>query len=204
MQGVPLVLLLLLFAFTHTSSADGEILSRRKRHLAFPEGSTLSIALCLQAQMTMRPSEIWTYAMNWGISYDLPNITSTLDYLKPYYMIKRRNRRDLYQKMETIMNSMGYNGKGCIYKALCETGSLFKRKGTVLEEIFKTLFRFPLQKIMDSEPEDHKHYQWAYQVGLREGSDGCWENFNGCSFSILDLALGGFTNYAPPFIKNLS
>lgn len=49
-----------------------------------------------------------TFGLNWGIAYELPNETQTTDAIKKYKipnmaMAKRRNRRDLYQKLEKIM-----------------------------------------------------------------------------------------------------
>lgn len=55
---------------------------------------------------TILPTEVFTEAINWGISYDLPNDTSTIrQYLYPKHVMQRRHRRDLYQKMELIMDS---------------------------------------------------------------------------------------------------
>lgn len=60
----------------------------------------------MTVQTGITPGEIFTEAINWGISYDLPNETKTIkDFIKPTNLMKRRYRRDLYSKMETIMNS---------------------------------------------------------------------------------------------------
>lgn len=55
---------------------------------------------------TTLPEQIFTEAINWGIAYDLPNESSTIrEILHPKHIMRRRNRRDLYQKMEVIMDS---------------------------------------------------------------------------------------------------
>lgn len=65
----------------------------------------LQVALCMTAQTTL-PEQIFTEAINWGIAYELPNESSTLrEFLYPKHIMRRRNRRDLYQKLETIMDS---------------------------------------------------------------------------------------------------
>lgn len=58
-------------------------------------------------QTDVTPGEIYTGAMNWGISYDLPNDTKAFEKIigKPKDLVKRRHRRDLYGKMERIMKS---------------------------------------------------------------------------------------------------
>lgn len=58
--------------------------------------------------VTIAPTTIWTEGLNWGISYDLPNDTSVFREYKKYFpmpMMQRRHRRDLYHKMEVIMDS---------------------------------------------------------------------------------------------------
>lgn len=60
----------------------------------------------MTAQMGITPGEIFTEGVNWGISYELPNDTKSFkDFKKPLAVMRRRNRRDLYGKMETIINS---------------------------------------------------------------------------------------------------
>lgn len=51
----------------------------------------------------------FTFGLNWGIAYELPNNTETAGYYRRLNRIKkpmeqRRSRRDLYEKLETIMN----------------------------------------------------------------------------------------------------
>lgn len=129
---------------------------------------------------------IYTWGLNWGIAYELPNQNSTLEALRklnkiPHPLVARRFRRDLYSKLELIMNewvanwsiiydsaycicivnwivfflnrtnrwilrvfnfSMGYRGRDCIYRALCEASQrLMPRGGTLVEELFKKVFR---------------------------------------------------------------
>lgn len=63
------------------------------------------IAICMTAQV-LGPANIFTEGLNWGISYELPNDSSEFrEYFFPKKVMQRRHRRDLYQKMELIMNS---------------------------------------------------------------------------------------------------
>lgn len=59
--------------------------------------------------VTVAPTTIWTEGLNWGIAYDLPNDTSVFKeskkYFAPKYLMQRRHRRELYNKMELIMDS---------------------------------------------------------------------------------------------------
>lgn len=59
----------------------------------------------MTAQTTL-PAQFFTEAINWGIAYELPNDSSTVrEFFHPKHIMKRRHRRDLYQKMEVIMDS---------------------------------------------------------------------------------------------------
>lgn len=50
----------------------------------------------------------FTFGMNWGIAYELPNNTETaLFYRRKKHMkpvVMRRSRRELYQKLEIILD----------------------------------------------------------------------------------------------------
>ncbi|XP_017491087.1 PREDICTED: uncharacterized protein LOC108379260 [Rhagoletis zephyria] len=103
----------------HTTRATTQILSRHKRFLAFPLGSSFSCAVCLTTGVVGNPNyQYLSMGLNWGFAYDLPNATWVLDHAHALGRrkndediqkveeptIKRRHRRELYQKVETIMN----------------------------------------------------------------------------------------------------
>ncbi|KYN32319.1 hypothetical protein ALC56_13176 [Trachymyrmex septentrionalis] len=253
-------------------------LSRKRRYVVFPEGSTFSVkrnriivqlnvlqvALCLTVH-TLTPDDVFTEGLNWGISYDLPNESkpalepflelrndkhktsnkhdrygSTMianrygalnskwnnnvrQYFIPgkkkyrkseYYYLQRRHRRELYNKLEVIMNAeidlyiihtfteaflfsfrMGFDGRTCILRALCEASQRLMPKGnTLIEEMMRISFSLPLKRVFSFEPEEHRTYTRAHKAG-HEGKD-CAAMFPGCSFSLIDLALGKYN--APP------
>ncbi|KYQ53405.1 hypothetical protein ALC60_07471 [Trachymyrmex zeteki] len=246
-------------------------LSRKRRYVVFPEGSTFSdriimqfnilqIALCLTVH-TLTPDDVFTEGLNWGISYDLPNeskpalepflelrndkhktsnkhdrygstmianrygalnsgwnnnvrqhfVPGKKKYSKSeYYYLQRRHRRELYNKLEVIMNlhiiytfteiflfsfRMGFDGRTCILRALCEASQQLMPKGnTLIEEMMRISFSLPLKRVFSFEPEEHRTYTKAHKAG-HEGKD-CAAMFPGCSFSLIDLALGKYN--APP------
>lgn len=51
---------------------------------------------------------LMTFAVNWGVAWDLPNETKQFDIHSWYFpksVMQRRHRRDLYQKIETIFEA---------------------------------------------------------------------------------------------------
>ncbi|XP_076237895.1 uncharacterized protein LOC143181398 [Calliopsis andreniformis] len=242
--GIFLLILFIIVSECGVSSDGSSTLSRRRRYVVFPEGSTFSIALCLTVH-TLTPDDVFTEGVNWGISYDLPNEskpalepflelrkdqfkpatkqnahfgntinripwkysgwnTQPPHYVKPsktkyykqdYYYLQRRHRRDLYSKLETIMNAMNFDGRTCVLRALCEASRRLMPKGnTLVEEMMRISFSFPLKRLFSFEPKEHHAYGRAHKAG-HEGHD-CASMFAGCSFSLIDMALGKYD--APP------
>ncbi|CAK9806996.1 hypothetical protein ANTPLA_LOCUS5112 [Anthophora plagiata] len=236
-----LLLTLCILAGDYQVNSDQDTrLSRKRRYVVFPEGSTFSIALCLTFH-TLTPDNIFTEGVNWGISYDLPNeskpalepflqlrhdkikpatkytsyTNNMIDrnamkyagwnsnekyYMKPgkrkyykpdYYYLQRRHRRELYSKLENVMNAMNFDGRTCVLRALCEASQRLMPKGnTLVEEMMRISFSFPLKRLFSYEPEEHHAYSSAHKAGY-EGHN-CAAMFAGCSFSLIDMALGKY------------
>ncbi|RVE40442.1 hypothetical protein evm_014908 [Chilo suppressalis] len=151
--------ILLLFVINGVWNFDDEfmvhknrskILSRKKRYVTFPAGSSFSCAGCMTIGLMGQPSPTtvagtFTFGLNWAIAYELPNATETLTLFHRKHRLKgitqRRSRRDLYQKLELILENIGYRGRECILKTLCETKHRIMPDGdNMIEEMFRTLF----------------------------------------------------------------
>ncbi|XP_051156486.1 uncharacterized protein LOC127278704 isoform X2 [Leptopilina boulardi] len=227
--------LLICCSFCIKVDSDTErLLSRKKRYVVFPEGSSFS-------------------GLNWGISYDLPNeskpelepalalrkdkfkINNKINkipmgeknnyykygnwnadgkyYVLPnykkyykhnYHYLQRRHRRDLYDKLEVIMRAMGFDGRSCVLRALCEASQRLMPKGnTLVEEMMRIAFSLPLRKVFSFEPDEHHTYTNAHKAG-HEGQN-CLAMFPGCTFSLIDMALGKYnTPEDPPYNPDAS
>ncbi|CAG9565946.1 unnamed protein product [Danaus chrysippus] len=184
------------------SNGDTRILSRRKRYVAFPEGSSFSCAGCMTVGVIGQPAPTsapgtFTFGLNWGIAYELPNNTETALFYrskKHKSIAQRRSRRELYEKLEVILDNMGYSGRQCILKTLCETTQrIVPHGGNMIEEIFRTLFTMPMTKVLPTEPLEHTIYDAAHRLGsLLKSCD----TFN-CPLSLVDLAKGYYNAPAP-------
>lgn len=87
---------------------------------------------------------------------------------------------------------MGFDGRECVQRAICESSQFFKRKGlNLIEELLRTIFTMPKSKVLDFEHKDLWHYDGAYRRGLTKSS--CVGFYPKCSFSLLDLALGRYS-----------
>ncbi|XP_055611456.1 uncharacterized protein LOC129758054 [Uranotaenia lowii] len=181
-----------------SSENPAKVLSRKKRFIVFPEGASFSVAVCMTVGVYGNPNyQMFSWALNWGIAYNLPNQTLTydMDLNQPKPMAQRRNRRDLYHKLEVAMDDMGYNGRQCILRALCESSQLFGHKGSnMIEEILRSLFSFPKSKVLSFEPEENRIYDEAHRKGRNKVM--CQSLYPACRFSLHELALG---KYASPY-----
>ncbi|XP_041980979.1 uncharacterized protein LOC121734434 [Aricia agestis] len=179
-----------------------KVLSRKRRYVAFPEGSSFSCAGCMTVGVIGQPAPssspgTFTFGLNWGIAYELPNNTETAAFYRKKIrkpVAQRRSRRDLYEKLELIMDNMGYNGRECILKTLCETTQRIVPHGeNMVEEIFRTLFTLPMAKVLPTEPLAHTIYDSAHRLGALLNSCDTYK----CPLSLVDLAKGYYNAPAP-------
>ncbi|EDW83391.1 uncharacterized protein Dwil_GK22340 [Drosophila willistoni] len=185
------------------SIAKDEILNRQKRYLAFPEGSSVSAAVCLTIGMIGNPDvDYLSWAVNWGVAYDLPNHEWVIQHAHgvnaslPKYVIQRRSRRSFYDEVQSAFDHMGFNGKSCVARALCESAKYLtpspneRKRGNMLEELVRTVFSLPSKHVANHEPQLHFYYDGIYRRSKRATEKrNCHEIYPECNFSLLSLAL---------------
>ncbi|PNF19222.1 hypothetical protein B7P43_G08969 [Cryptotermes secundus] len=143
-----MLLVTLCTAVNPTSAGDSPVstgaLSRKKRYLTFPPGSILQLGYCLTIPAII-PDGIWTYGITFGTNWEIPTDPVGLKAPKDAEVVHRRQRRDLYQKLRPMMDTMGLDGDSCILRALCESGQRPQgSKGSFLEEILHIIFTMGL------------------------------------------------------------
>lgn len=77
---------------------------------------------------------------------------------------------------------------------ICHVGRSIHDSQTNYVIPFVSHCRLPLKRVFSFEPQEHHTYTRAHKAGY-EGKD-CVTMFPGCSFSLIDLALGRYN--APP------
>ncbi|CAB0039796.1 unnamed protein product [Trichogramma brassicae] len=198
MQRNPTKLIVFVLGILGLAAASSELHTRRKRYIVFPEGSSFSIALCLTIH-TLTSDNIFTEGVNWGISYDLPN--ETKPELEPYLSLRRRKDEERQKEGKTRRRLMGFDGRACVLRALCEASQRLRPRGaSLVEEMLRIVFALPLERLRPHEPEEHHAYAEATAHGRHGGAgDGeqeqikdCAALYPKCSFSLLDMALGRY------------
>jgi hypothetical protein len=93
-----------------------------------------------------------------------------------------------------MFDRMGFNGRDCVLKALCESSQIFiGKQNTLVQELIKTVFSFPKSKVLDFEDSARELliYDEAHRKGRRKQID-C-ESFSKCGFSLIQMALGKYS-----------
>jgi len=94
---------------------------------------------------------------------------------------------------------MGYDGRECILRALCEAPQVLGRKGShLIAELIRTVFSFPKSKVLPFEKfaKDLQIYSDAFRAG-KAGK--CHNTYRNCGFSLVKLALGKYSK--PPTLQ---
>jgi hypothetical protein len=88
---------------------------------------------------------------------------------------------------------MGFNGRDCVLKALCESSLQFnnKKKRTMIQELIRTVFTMPKSNVLPFEHPELSVYDRAY----RNASQGatCEQSYARCGFSIISMILGKYS-----------
>lgn len=87
---------------------------------------------------------------------------------------------------------MGYNGRECILRALCEAPKTFGKKGShLIAELIRTTFTLPKSKVLPFENPELLTYDEAHRKGKNKAVE-CETNYPECGFSLIKLALGEY------------
>ncbi|CAH2049128.1 unnamed protein product, partial [Iphiclides podalirius] len=84
----------------------------------------------------------------------------------------RKSRVELFEKIETLMNALGRDGRRCVLYKLCESAQS-PRQGTFLQELFRVVFTLPKGPEFDA--EEHKDYDKAHTK-----KNDCTSMYAGC------------------------
>ncbi|CAG9832617.1 unnamed protein product [Diabrotica balteata] len=164
-------------------------LSRKRRYLTFPSGSSLQLVYCLTIP-SVGVGAIYTFGLTAALAWELPSTGDELlihgvrsfnnerdnSYVHPvYHQIHRRTRRDLYVKLEKLMTALSKDGKACLKKAICEVSQVPPGKGTLYQELMKTIFRI--------KPHDDYEDEDDYDRAANK-SHNCSERYSSCQHSV--------------------
>lgn len=230
-------------AVNHEEHSGSHILSRRKRYLIFPDGSSLQFVLCLQLTAVIPIYPIFLFGDTAALAWELPTDPKIFYYFKKnknadnrrgddindiyhldsngriaakfptrkkyfhptfakrsvpdakvmlsiknrameinknrmhekqrerHYLKKehmdetsvrfhRASRVGLYEKLELLFKTLGWNGRECVLKKLCESGKRDAPQASFFHELLRIIFTFP--KSDASDPVIKEEYDAAH------------------------------------------
>ncbi|KAI5701790.1 hypothetical protein M8J75_013389 [Diaphorina citri] len=161
---------------------NSTVLSRKKRYILFPDGSTFTAAVC--STQTVIGSDTgtaeYTESFVWALVYDLPST------LEEFGLMRRRKRRDVHRTMAQLLDRANINGEDCVLKSLCEIRDAVKPKQGIAEEVLRLLFTIPKEE--QDDVGDIDNYS-MYTSSIDEARD-CNEQYPMCPVSLLQMLLG--------------
>ncbi|XP_033610441.1 uncharacterized protein LOC117282931 [Cryptotermes secundus] len=158
-QYVSLVLIMTLIQFSgcdfHHLGWEKK-LSRWKRYLNFPTGSTAVLQVVMSTglmwELTNSPLPRWNTAMAWDLGFKLPNNTRMAFGMRNRrysgscefdYFLHRKERREVYRSIEAILDVYGIDGHICMLRILCEAKHHLRPGRSLLEDILHVMFTIP-------------------------------------------------------------
>ncbi|GFG28166.1 hypothetical protein Cfor_08257 [Coptotermes formosanus] len=176
------------FCGSVAEDAENKILTRKRRYLTFPAGSTFVVTLSntkgLMWDVPTFGRPPWNNIMEFDLVFKLPNMTEFFsnykiasrenDGLNQSHHQHRRDRSQFYRQLEDVLDVQGEDGRTCIYRALCEAKYLLKPGRSFVEDVLHVLFTFPRGNGEDAE---------GYEIAGSQDSCMTWSTE--CPYSLL-------------------
>ncbi|XP_063993605.1 uncharacterized protein LOC135171167 isoform X1 [Diachasmimorpha longicaudata] len=135
-------------SYENRNSEMAKILHRPLRTVSFPEGSTMGLFFALAVPLP-DPDKSISLSYFFEATYNLPNSTI----LEPWTESKRKkrgiDRAQIYGTLANKFESLGYNGRGCLLRSICETSEFNLEDNGVLGDMINIIFT-----PSTSQPED--------------------------------------------------
>ncbi|XP_011304068.1 uncharacterized protein [Fopius arisanus] len=135
-------------SYENKNSEMAKVLHRPIRAVSFPEGSTMGLFFALAVPLP-DPDKSISLSYFFEASYPLPNSTI----LEPWTESKRKkrgiDRARIYGTLANKFASLGYNGRGCLLRSICETSQFNLEDNGVLGDMINVILT-----PSTSQPED--------------------------------------------------
>ncbi|KAJ2949435.1 hypothetical protein O0L34_g15353 [Tuta absoluta] len=151
---------------------------RKRRHIAFPDGSNFVLTISLvKAFMTHAPAG-WNIALEIDVMFPLPDSKFTLAHHRR--KLHHRQKRELWDGLRSALDLHNLNGRSCILRSVCEARAHLLPPGTsLLHDILRAIFTAPRYEEDFLEEMKKDYYELL-------DSEYC-ENLEDCPISLLNF-----------------
>ncbi|XP_069696565.1 uncharacterized protein [Periplaneta americana] len=137
-----------------SSNKYNKVLSRKRRYLTFPAGSSFVVNLSFANSYIweLTPAPTWNCICEADLGFSLPNSTRLYFNRGPgregrsspgHHELHRRERLELFRNVEALMDLYGVDGRSCMLDALCEAKKILKPGRSLVEDILYVTFKVP-------------------------------------------------------------
>ncbi|CAH0381625.1 unnamed protein product [Bemisia tabaci] len=128
-----------------------------------------------------------TYGYVIKTSIDILNNVSVFhDPYVEYQKSHQPSRWDIYELIQKVIDGLGYNGRECLLRLICETASTLFVKDNLVSEILHVLLTPSFTKDWTPVSLQEKEFYKAEQLG-RTKLKTCFYHFRKCKLSLLDM-----------------
>ncbi|RVE47603.1 hypothetical protein evm_007700 [Chilo suppressalis] len=147
--------------FTHSNyleqnSGDNALLSRRKRYLLFPDGSSFQLVFCVQTSALITIGNIFLYGNTAALAWSLPTDPKIFYMLKGYD--KEALRRGDYMNSVYYMDNDGRLISKVPYKRKTFVNPAFSKRSIAEDETFKEKLKAKINRMKMHEKHKTREY----------------------------------------------
>ncbi|XP_055715761.1 uncharacterized protein LOC129809739 [Phlebotomus papatasi] len=136
------------------------IVKRYRRYLGFISGGKVFFRVNIKDNV-IKVNQIWAHAYGFRQNYDIN---------WPYPSSYKVRRRDVHETVEDFMGALGFNGRACLRRSVCEAKEIENQESGMFRKLFKKIFSVDLR-------------QHSYMIPTS-----CEEMRESCPINFLDLS----------------
>ncbi|XP_059611020.1 uncharacterized protein LOC132257958 [Phlebotomus argentipes] len=116
-----------IFAAGHT---NGTTVKRYRRYLGFIKGGKVFFRVNIKDNV-IKLNQLWAHAYGFRQNYDIN---------WPFPSSYKVRRRDVHDTLETFMEGLGFDGRACLRRSVCEAKDIHEGESGIFRKLFKKVF----------------------------------------------------------------
>ncbi|XP_057331709.1 uncharacterized protein LOC130671677 [Microplitis mediator] len=160
-----------------------KLLHRKRRHLVFPKSTTFVMTVTGLKSIQVKEPTNWNLDLEFDMIWPIPddNVDKKIIKKKSNHKL-RRHKRDFYNTFELALDRLGFSGKNCILRTICESKMFLQPPGiSFLDDLLRVIL---------SHEENQGNNPDEYDTAYKSISD-CNKIYE-CPISLLELFLNNF------------
>ncbi|GAB0091552.1 hypothetical protein DMENIID0001_064070 [Sergentomyia squamirostris] len=129
-----LLVSLLILVIDATSTKNDTVHKRYRRYLGFLKNGKVFFRVNVKDNV-IKVNQIWAHSYGFRQNYDIN---------WPFPSSYKVRRRDVHDTVETFMEALGFNGRACLRRSVCEAKDIDPNgENGIFRKLFKKIFTAP-------------------------------------------------------------